>query len=78
VVRRVVLLLNHIHILHLNLFTPELVTTRVTERIHLIQLKLIQRRRNEMSGLTVTRKIWYFSISSFHCPLFNYYVVLIN
>jgi hypothetical protein len=42
VVRRVVLLLNHIHTLHLNLFGPEVVTTRVAERIPLIQHKLLQ------------------------------------
>jgi hypothetical protein len=57
VVCRVVLPINHIHTLHLNMFTSELVTTQVTGRIYLIQLKLLQIQRNEMSGLTTTRKI---------------------
>jgi hypothetical protein len=48
--------LRHIHTLHLNLFTPEVVTTRVVGTIPLIQLKLLRGQRNEMSGLTVTRK----------------------
>jgi hypothetical protein len=69
-VRRVVLLLNHmhtlhlrhIHTIHLNMFALEVVTTRVVGRIPLIQLKLLRGQRNKMSGLTTTRKIWYFSI----------------
>jgi hypothetical protein len=42
VVHQVVLLLKHIHTLHLNLFTSEVVTTRVMEKTSLIQLKLIR------------------------------------
>jgi hypothetical protein len=43
VVCRVLLLLNHIHtLLHLNLFAPEVVTTRMAGRISLIQLKLLR------------------------------------
>jgi hypothetical protein len=41
-VHRVVLLLNHIHTFHLNLFGSEVVTTHVVGRIPLIQLKLIR------------------------------------
>jgi hypothetical protein len=68
--------LRHMHILHLNMFTLEVVTTHAEEKTPHIQLKLRQGRRKEMSGPMAMRKIWYFSISSSRCPSFDYYVVL--
>jgi hypothetical protein len=86
VVRRVVILLHHIHslhfwhihILHLKLFIMEVVTTQVEGKILPIQIKLRQGWRKEMSGPTTMRKIWYFTILSFHCCSFEYYVVVTN
>jgi hypothetical protein len=37
--------------------------------------KAPSRMKKKMSRPTVTRKNWYFSILSFYCPLFDYYVV---
>jgi hypothetical protein len=83
VVHRMVMLLQHIrthhlwyiHTLHLNMFTPEVMITRVEGKTPPIQLNLRQGRRKEMSGPAATRKIWYFSILSFRHPSFDYYVI---
>jgi hypothetical protein len=70
--------LQHIHILHFKLFTLEVVTTQVKRKTPLIQLKLCQEWRKEMSRPAATKKICQFSISSFCCRSFDYHVVLAN
>jgi hypothetical protein len=40
--------------------------------------KALTRMKKKISGPTMTRKNWLFSISTFHYPYFNYYVVFTN